>query len=326
MAIETLPSTAQERIDLPITGMTCAACAARVERSLAGTAGVDEASVNLATERAMVLYDPSKTDVNELVKSVQGAGYDAIIPDPESTSAAEADALDRRRSDDYARLRRKFWVAAVLSLPVLIIAMSHGRIAALDFAGAAWLQLALTTPVVFYSGAQFYRGAWAAVRHRAADMNTLIALGTGTAYVYSTSGLLLSGSATAMGIPVYFEAAAVIITLVLLGKMLEARAKGKTSDALRRLVGLQAKTATIMRDGREIEIPAESVKAGDVLVVRPGERAPVDGIVREGASTMDESMLTGESMPVEKSAGDTVFSGTINRTGAFTFEATRVGK
>jgi Cu+-exporting ATPase len=136
----------------------------------------------------------------------------------------------------------------------------------------------------------------------------------------------MSGSATAMGIPVYFEAAAVIITLVLLGKMLEARAKGTTSDALRRLVGLQAKTATILRDGREIEIPAESVKAGDVLVVRPGERAPVDGIVREGASTMDESMLTGESMPVEKSAGDAVFSGTINRTGAFTFEATRVGK
>ncbi|MDO8502635.1 MAG: heavy metal translocating P-type ATPase [Gemmatimonadaceae bacterium] len=328
------PSAAEsDRVDLPITGMTCAACAARIERSLGKAEGVTEAAVNLATERAMVRFDPAVTDVNRIVETIRAAGYDAILPSPAGTApsvAEEAEALIRR--DDYGRLRRKFIVAAALALPVLVMAMAHGRIVALEFAGSGWLQLALTTPVVIYSGSQFYRGAWAALRHRAADMNTLIALGTGAAYLYSVAALVEPGFFTAthggkdMSPPVYFEAAAVIIALILLGKMLEARAKGRASDAIRRLIGLQAKTARVIRGDRETDVAIESVVRGDIIVVRPGEKIPVDGTVCEGSSTIDESMLTGESMPVDKAPGDTVFGATINRTGSFRFEATRVGR
>src|SRR5688500_18951789 len=339
MAIAERPKGGRvERIDLPVTGMTCAACAARIERSLGKSEGVAEASVNLATERATVQFDPSMTDVSRIVETIRGAGYDAIVPSSTDALAdVGEDAQSRIRREDYERLRRKFWIAAVLSVPVLILAMAHGRIAILNFPGAALLQLALTTPVVLYSGAQFYRGAWAALRHRAADMNTLIATGTGVAYVYSVLVLFVPGlftgtamssmeGGTAMTPPVYFEAAAVIIALILLGKMLEARAKGRTSEAIRRLIGLQAKTARVLRNGIEVEIPVESVVVGDVIVVRPGGSIPVDGIVREGTSAVDESMLTGESLSVHKGPGDTVFGRTIDRTGAFRFEAKRVGK
>ena len=325
------------RIDLPVTGMTCAACAARIERSLGRSEGVTEAAVNLATERATVHFDPAVTDPNRIVETIRAAGYDAILPQPSASPAHMAREAEAHRSEEFRRLRRKFWIAAVLALPVLAISMSHGRVPALDFAGAEWLQWFLTTPIVFYCGAHFYRSAWAAFRHRAADMNTLIAVGTGTAYLYSTAALLAPGFFVTTGIPgmsmaaggmkppVYFEAAAVIIALILLGRMLEARAKGRTSDALRKLIGLQPKTATIIRDGVESDVPIESVIPGDRIVVRPGERIPVDGIVVEGTSAIDESMLTGESMPVDKSRGDTVFGGTINRVGSFVFEAKRVG-
>ncbi|HEU4880315.1 MAG TPA: heavy metal translocating P-type ATPase [Gemmatimonadaceae bacterium] len=332
----TITAPESERIDLPVTGMTCAACAARIERSLAKAEGVAEASVNLATERAMVRFDPAVTGVDKIVETIRSAGYDAIIPAAEPlTLGDQEDAQSVARREEYEKLRRKFWIAAALALPVLIIAMSHGRIAALDFAGAGWLQFVLTTPVIFYSGAQFYRGAWAALRHRAADMNTLIALGTGAAYVYSVAALFapsmfsartMSGMSGPMGPPIYFEAAAVIIALILLGRMLEARAKGRTSEAIKRLIGLQAKTAMVIRDGREVETAIERVVPGDVIVVRPGERIPVDGIIRDGTSSTDESMLTGESLPVEKEIGSTVFGGTINRTGFFRFEATKVGR
>jgi Cu+-exporting ATPase len=316
-----------ERIDLPVTGMTCAACAARIERSLSRSEGVENASVNLATERATVKFDPHVTSVDRIVGTIRDAGYDAIVPAADESRADAVDEHARIRREEYENLRLRFIVATVLALPVLIIAMSHGRIAALDFPGVRWLQLILTTPVVIYCGAQFYRGAWAAVRHRAADMNTLIALGTGTAYVYSVVALLTNmRDSMGMPAPVYFEAAAVIIALILLGRMLEARAKGRTSDAIKRLIGLQARTATLVRAGSEIEVPIESVVAGDIIVVRPGEKIPVDGIVREGMSAVDESMLTGESLPADKSAGDTVFGGTINRTGSFRFEATKVGR
>jgi Cu+-exporting ATPase len=205
--------------------------------------------------------------------------------------------------------------------------MSHGRISALDFAGARWLQLVLTTPVVLYCGAPFYRGAWAALRHRAADMNTLVALGTGSAYVYSVVALLTNmHDRMGMPAPVYFEAAAVIIALILLGRMLEARAKGRTSEAIKRLIGLQARVASVVRDGREIEIPIEAVVPDDIIIVRPGERIPVDGVVTDGVSTVDESMLTGESLPVDKTVGDVVFGGTINSTGSLKFKATKVGR
>ena len=323
-------SRSKERVDLPITGMTCAACAARIERTLGKADGIDEANVNLATERATVQFDPAITSVDRIVQTIRDTGYDAIVPAPVALESVD-DAVAAARNEEHLRLRRKFIVAVVLALPVLIIAMSHGRI---DFPGATAVQFLLTTPVVFYSGAQFYRGAWAALKHRAADMNTLIALGTGTAYAYSVAVMLFpqffAGSSSGMtgmaAQPVYFEAAAVIIALILLGKMLEARAKGRTSEAIKRLLGLQAKTARVIRDGRELDVPIETVIRGDRVIVRPGEKVPVDGAIIEGTSTIDESMLTGESMPVEKMYGAAVFGGTINRTGSFTFEATAVGR
>lgn len=234
-------------------------------------------------------------------------------------------------------LRRKFWVAAILSLPVVIIAMAHGQIDFLNFAGANWLQLALTTPIMFYSGSQFFRGAWAAFRHRAADMNTLIAIGTGAAYAYSVAATIAPhwfsgmGASTMAGMastgaPVYFEAAAVIIALIVLGRMLESRAKGQTSDAIRKLMSLRAKTARVIRNGQEMDIPVEEVVAGDTVIVRPGEKIPVDGVILEGSSAVDESMLTGESLPVEKKPEDEVFGSTVNKTGSFRFKATKVGK
>ncbi|HEX9937484.1 MAG TPA: heavy metal translocating P-type ATPase [Longimicrobium sp.] len=395
-----------ERVDIPITGMTCASCARRVELSLAKAPGVRRAGVNLATNRATVEYDPATTGVGDLIGVVKDTGYgtagtaraEFVVDDsarrggsaqplehhllrqpgvtavdvnlatrevrvdylqgatgpaalrgaiesfgyvvssvPQGGSAETAeDSLEAAHAEEYRLLKRRFWVAAVLSLPVLAMAMSHGRIAWLNFPGAVWVQLLLTTPVVLYSGGRFYRGAWAAFRHRAADMNTLIAVGTGTAFLYSLAatffpGFFVAGHGEGMGAmemqpPVYYEAASVIIALILLGSMLESRAKGRTSDAIRRLVGLQAKTARVVRDGAEADIPVEAVVPGDVVIVRPGEKVPVDGVVTDGASAVDESMLTGESIPAEKTVGNEVFGATINRTGSFRFRATKVGK
>jgi Cu+-exporting ATPase len=320
-----------ERVDMPITGMTCAACANRIERTLSKQPGVNEASVNFATERATVSFDPAVTSTEALVESVRDAGYDAH-PGVDGIDADET--LDAAHAAEYATAKRKFTVAAVLSLPVLVIAMSHGSIGFLNFEGVNWLQLLLTTPVVFYSGRQFYAGAWAAFKHRAADMNTLIAVGTGAAYIYSTlatafpSWFITSehGGHSSTGVPVYFEAAGVIIALILLGNMLESRAKGRTGEAIRKLVGLQPKTARIVRDGIEMEIATDEVLKGDIIDVRPGEKIPVDGAVTEGTSAVDESMLTGESIPVGKRVGDQVFGATMNKTGAFRFRATKVGK
>ena len=341
---DSAPEEASERVDLPITGMTCAACARRIERRLSKVTGVRRAGVNFATARATVEYEPGATGVGEFVRTVEEIGYGVL---PTGGGAGEAEDLEAKaREEEYRDARRKFVVAALLSLPVLVISMSHGRLPLLDFPGVNWLQLALTTPVVLYCGAQFYRGAWAAFRHRAADMNTLVAVGTGAAYLYSTAATLAPGffaGATAGGampgmettaggggmsptVPVYFEAASVIIALLLLGRLLESRAKRRTGDAIRRLLGLQAKTARVVRGGREQDVAIEEVVPGDVVVVRPGEKIPVDGVVVEGASAVDEAMLTGESMPVEKRAGDGVFGATVNRTGAFRFRATKVGR
>ncbi|HJQ24134.1 MAG TPA: heavy metal translocating P-type ATPase [Blastocatellia bacterium] len=320
-----------EKVDLAISGMSCAACAHHIEESLSATTGVHRANVNFATARATVEFDPQMIGVPRLVTAVEKAGYRAAgIQETGIASDAESAARD----EEYRDLWRKFSVAALLSLPVLVMAMSHGRIAALNFAGVEWLQLTLATPVVFYSGWQFYRGAWAALRHRFADMNTLIAVGTGAAYLYSLAatvapGFFVTGHAGMNGMakpPVYFEAASVIIALILLGRMLEARARGKTSAAIRRLAGLQAKTARVVRAGREQDIPISGVMIGDTIIVRPGEKVPVDGVILEGASAVDEAMLTGESLPVDKGAGDTVYGATINKSGAFKFKATKVGK
>ena len=403
------PDGQAERVDLPITGMTCAACAGRIEKSLSKSDGVRKATVNLATSRATIEYDPAVTGIKQLAATVKDVGYgttgttraDFVIDDSARPSGSaqplEKHLLSRNgiadasfnlgtmrvsvdylpgatdiatiqrvieelgytvretsgsqetgegsesaaRKSEYDDLLRRFLVAAVLSAPVLIMAMAHGRIAFLNFPGANWLQLVLTTPVVFYSGAHFFRGAWAALRHRAADMNTLIAIGTGAAYIYSIAATIApsifardgAGAMSAMNgdvstpmVPVYFEAAGVILALILLGRLLESRAKGQTSQAIQRLMKLQAKTARVIRDGSEVEIEVEQVVPGDIIAVRPGEKIPVDGIVRDGESAIDESMLTGESIPVDKAAGDEVFGATLNKTGAFRFEATKVGR
>ncbi len=314
-----------EIVTLPISGMTCAACARHIEEKLQATEGVNRAAVNFATARATVGFDPEKANTGSLIAAVREAGYEASEPNPESEP-------DLSREVEYQTFRRKFIFAAVLSLPVLVIAMAHGSIAALDFAGVNWLQLILTTPVVFYSGKQFYLSAWRALRNRFADMNTLIAVGTGAAYLYSVAATIAPNffithtSPHHTRPPVYFEAASVIIALILLGKMLEAKATGRTSQAIRRLMSLQARTARIIREGGEVDVPIEQVVVGDLVVVRPGEKIPVDGVIQAGASAVDEAMLTGESLPVDKQIGDEVFGATINKTGSFTFKAQKVGR
>ena len=290
---------APERIDLPLSGMTCAACARTIERTLAGTPGVEHARVNFATATATIEYDPVRVTPGDFVGAIEDLGYGV----PETELAADTEAL---------RYRRRLLVAVIGAAPVLVLGMAH--------AGPSWVQLLLTLPVVLYAGAPFYTGAWSALRHRSANMNTLIALGTGAAFLYSLF-------ATLRGLhDVYYEAAAVIIALILLGRTLEARARGKASEAIRRLMDLQPPLARVIRGGSETEVPLAEVGLADVVVVRPGERIPVDGLVLEGESAVDESMLTGESMPVEKIPGAAVFAGTINRSGAFRFEAKKIGR
>jgi len=295
----TTPQTvAPERVDLPLSGMTCAACARTIERTLAGAAGVERAHVNFATSTATVEFRPDLTKVGDLIGAIEDLGYGV----PETEPAPDT------QGQEY---RRRLIVSLLLALPVVVLGMMHRAI---------WLQLALTLPVVVYCGAPFYLGAWSALRHRSANMNTLIALGTGAAFLYSLYETLRGGHG------VYYEAAAAIIALILLGRTLEARARVKASAAIRRLMDLQPPTARLLRDGVEIEVPLVEVRPGDVAVVRPGEHIPVDGTVLEGASAVDESMLTGESMPVDKVPGTAVFAGTMNRSGAFKMQAAKVGR
>jgi Cu+-exporting ATPase len=298
---------------LPLTGMTCAACARTIERTLQQVNGVAEASVNFATARAEVRFNPTATDVPHLIEAVRDVGYD-VAP----VNQNEAQANDARR-DETRILHRKLAVSIALFVPILIVSM-----AGVSFQGAQFLQLVLALPVVFFAGAEFYRRAWISLRHRNADMNTLIALGTGAAFVYSVYTTITGGP------HVYFEVTTAIITLVLLGRVLEARARSRTSAAIERLLVLQPKTARVVRMGAESDIALDEVQEDDIVVVRPGERIPVDGVVLNeagGASgiDVDESMLTGESMPVVKYPGDTVIGGSVNKTGAFTFRVTRVG-
>jgi Cu+-exporting ATPase len=290
--------TAPERLDLPVSGMTCAACARTIERTLSKTPGVERAKVNFATATATVEYDPACARPGDFVCAIENLGYG--VPEGEM-----------HRHEEDGALRSRLWVAAAFAAPVVWLGMAER---------APWAQFLLTLPVIFYAGAPFYTAAWKGLRHRSANMNTLIALGTGTAFLYSVAETLRGGH------HVYFEAASVIIALILLGRMLEARARGKASEAIRRLMDLQPPVARVMRDGAEVELPVEQVAAGDVVVVRPGERIAVDGRVLEGESAVDEAMLTGESMPVEKRAGAAVFAGTMNRSGAFRYEATQVGR
>jgi len=289
--------TAPERIDLPVGGMTCAACARSIELALSATPGVARASVNLATETATVEYDPARAKVRDFVSAIEDLGYSV----PESDARPPAELLYRRR----------LVVAACFALPVVALGMMHRW---------PWVQLAMTLPVVLYSGAGFYAAAWTALRHHSANMNSLIALGTGTAFLYSVYETARGGH------EVYFEAAAAIIALILTGRLLEARARAKAGAAIRGLMDLEPPHARILRDRAEVEIPVAEVSLGDTVVVRPGERIPVDGTIVAGESAIDESMLTGESMPVEKGPGGAVYSGAFNRSGSFRFTATQVGR
>ncbi len=312
---------ATAKAELPITGMTCANCSMTVERTLNRLDGVVSANVNLASERASVEYLPGAISLAAIQQAIRDVGYDVII-----TGEGEA-AEDVERAAREAEIRdqtRKFWVGAAFTLPLFLLSMGRdfGLLGAWAYAPwVNWLFLVLATPVQFYVGGDYYVGAYKSLRSGSANMDVLVAMGSSAAYFYSLAVLLFPG----LGGHVYFETSAMIITLIKLGKVLEARAKGRTSEAIKKLMGLRPKTAHVLRDGSEVEIPIESVALADVVVVRPGERLPVDGVVIDGRSAVDESMLTGESLPVDKGPGDEVVGGTINKQGLLRFEATRVG-
>jgi heavy metal translocating P-type ATPase len=317
-------------VELKIDGMTCASCVSRVEKALERVSGVLEANVNLATERASIRYLGGPDIVGRLIDAVEQTGYEAeaIRQDHDRTDRERA-----AREAEIAGLRRSLAIAAILTLPVFVLEMgSHFIPAVHDWVmgtlghRASWyLQFALTTLVLFGPGLRFFRKGVPALLRWSPDMNSLVVLGTSAAYAYSVVATFLPGLLPPGMDNVYYEAAAVIVTLIMLGRYLEARAKGRTSEAIKHLMGLQAKTARVMRDGEALEIPLEQVLAGDIVQVRPGEKIPVDGEVVEGSSFVDESMITGEPVPVQKTQGAEVVGGTINKTGSFTFRATRIG-
>jgi P-type Cu+ transporter len=353
------PGTTSAKITIPVSGMTCAGCQAGVQKALAREPGVLDAAVSLVTKSAAVTYDPARTRPDELVAAIRRTGYGAELPAPGRTAFAEQEVRERAEAAEFRALSGKAIasgaagaVAMLLSMP-LMSAGAHGRtidpfmrwaMAAMSPALARafpWLYrlppallsyalLALTTAVMAWAGRHFYTRAWASFRHRTADMNTLIAVGTGAAYLYSVLATLAPGFFLRHGVApdVYYEAVVVILALILTGNAFEARAKSRTGAALRSLIRLQPRTARVLRDagaGGEVDVPVAEVASGDVVIVRPGERVPVDGEVLAGASAVDESMLTGESMPVAKGPGDRVIGGTINATGAFRYRARTLG-
>jgi Cu+-exporting ATPase len=315
-----------KRITIPITGMHCAACQSRVQSALAQTPGVTSANVNLMLNNAAVTYDEERLEPDALVNAIKATGYEARLPAPEMSAFDEQELQDRAHQHELRELTWKTAVSLVVAAVTMVLAM--GAMGAMGDGRLAWLLFALTTLVVVWPGRQFYTGAWRAFRHHTADMNTLIAIGTGAAYLYSVAATMAPEALTTRGIApeLYYEAVAAIIGLVLLGSTFEARAKRQTTAALRSLAALQPKTVRVMRDLKEVEIPIEELEPGDVFAVRPGDRVPADGQVVSGASAVDESMLTGESMPVAKTKGDRVVGGTINRTGALKARATTLGK
>ncbi|QJR37317.1 heavy metal translocating P-type ATPase [Gemmatimonas groenlandica] len=353
-----------DTIRIPVSGMTCAACQSRVQRTLQKQPGVSDATVNLMMHNATVTFDPAATSPDALVAAIVDTGYGAALAPPDQSAFEEQEARDRATTTEYLTLRRKAIVSGIAGAIAMIISMplmsqlaatmhAHGgastigdpfmrwsmtvldpalrRVApwmyAIDPRVTTWLLLALTLGVMTWAGRHFYTGAWSAFRHHAADMNTLVAVGTGAAFLYSVVATVAPEFFVSRGLApdVYYEAVVLIIALILTGNMFEARAKQRTSSALRALVHLQPKTARVLRDAQELDLPVESVMAGDTVIVRPGERIPVDGELLAGSSAVDESMLTGESMPVTKGVGDRVIGGTINATGAFRFRATTLG-
>jgi len=353
------PSTSTERVTIPVTGMTCAACQSFVQRTLAAQPGVQDAGVNLMMNNATVTFDPGVTSTSTLVEAVRGTGYGAEVPALHSSVLAEQEENDAEQLREYQRLRLKAAasliagaLAMVLSMPLMSMSSAGGmqrmkdplmtlNMRVLDPVlrrmlpwmyqvsdnVIRWFLFALAAFILGWAGRRFYTKAWSALLHKTADMNTLVALGTGAAFLYSAASTVAPAFFVAHGIApdVYFEAAILIIGLVLTGNALESRAKGQTANALRKLVQLQPKTATVVRDGIERVLPVESIVEGDVVLVRPGERIPTDGKVISGRSSVDESMLTGESLPVEKTAQDRVMGGTVNQQGSFQYRASSLG-
>jgi Cu+-exporting ATPase len=322
----TMPTTTPEqdtRLDFPVKGMHCAACVGKVEQALLGVPGVRTAAVNLATERATVRLGAGGPSLDALRRAVAAAGY--RVPADTAATPESADREQAERARENRRLRLKFVAGATLSVPVLLGSMHEVFTWAPHWLRNPFLLWALTTPVQFWVGWQFHAGFLTELRHRSASMNTLVSIGTNAAYFFSVAVTLWPGVFMATGAMPYYEASALLMSFLVLGRWLEARARGGTSEAIRRLIALRPKTARVVRAGKEEDVPIGLVLVGDLLRVRPGERVAVDGQVVEGASTVDESMLTGESLPVEKGPGTAVVGGSVNRTGTFTFRATRVG-
>jgi len=351
--------TDAERIDIPVSGMTCAACQARVQKTLAKQPGVQTAAVNLMTRTATVTYDRDASSPKVLVDAIRATGYGAELPVPDRTALEDQEAQDRAYADEYRELKSKAIISFAAGVVAMIVSMplmttsGHPGMAGTSDPFMQWVSRTLTPPlertlpflyaldpriisfgllgltvaIMLWAGRHFYTRAWASFRHHSADMNTLIAVGTGAAFVFSLVATLAPGFFTSRGVApdTYYEAVIIIIALILVGNALEARAKRQTATALRSLAALQPKTARVERDGVESEIPVDAVRHDDIVLVRPGERLPVDGEVVSGSSAVDESMLTGESDPVSKQAGDRVIGGTVNRTGAFRYRATTLG-
>src|SRR5919202_1815180 len=319
-----------DNLTLKLRGMSCASCASSIEQAIQSVPGVIECHVNFGMEQATIQYDSKQTDLETIQSAVDAAGYQALPL--QEMAAAEDDSEPADRKSESQNLQRKLWTAGTISILLVVGAIPAMTGLHLPFIPAwlhnFWVQLVLTSPVQFWCGRAFYVGAWKSLKRRVATMDTLIALGTSAAYFYSVVVTFFPGFFTAQGLTpsVYYEVAASVVALILLGKTLENRAKGETSQAIRKLMGLQAKTARIVRNGEELEVPIAQVEISDIVQVRPGEQIPVDGDVIEGSSTVDEARVTGESLPVKKQLGDEVIGATINKTGSFKFRATRVGK
>jgi len=311
-----------QRITLKIQGMNCAACAAKIEKKLHEMPGVTKASVNLATEKASVVYLAGKIEVRDLKETIEKLGFKAQVVD----DSLDIDKEKAAREKEIGRQKAYFIFSGILSLPLFLFMVDKmlggGLVPPLFY--NHYFQMALATPIQLIAGSQFYKEAYFALKNRSANMAVLVAMGTSAAYIFS---LIVTFWGHQIGQKhVYYEVSALIITLIILGKLLESLAKGRTSEAIKKLMGLQAKTALVIREGKEFDLPIQDVVVGDLIVVRPGEKIPVDGVIKEGFSAIDESMLTGESIPVDKKPGDRVIGATINKHGSFKFEATRVGK
>ncbi|UHA59068.1 heavy metal translocating P-type ATPase [Metabacillus litoralis] len=314
----------EEKVDLAIIGMTCAACATRIEKGLNKIEGVTNATVNLALESATVAYNPSQTGTKEMIEKIEKLGYQA------SEKGEQKEDVANLKAKEIETQQGKFFFSLILSIPLLWAMVSHFSFTSFiylpDMFMNPWVQLALATPVQFIVGKQFYVGAYKALRNKSANMDVLVALGTSAAYFYSLYLSIVSIGSEAHMIELYYETSAVLITLIILGKLFEVRAKGRSSEAIKKLMGLQAKTATVFRNGVEQEVVLEDVVVGDILYVKPGEKVPVDGEIIEGRSALDESMLTGESVPVDKTVGDSVIGATLNKNGFLKVKATKVGR